>query len=120
MTISQAIERISAVKESQYDVETMVNWLSDCDGKIHEDLRGYHIEHLPFERYDPNEMGKQLLVPDPYSELYVHYLAAQIDYFNNELERFNNAMVMYNVALTDFYDWYTRNHKSVSKTYVRW
>lgn len=120
MTISQAIERIGAVKDSQYDVETMVGWLSDCDGKINEDLRGYHAEHCALERYDPNRMGQELLVPDPYSELYVKYLGAQIDYFNNELERYNNSMVMYNVALSDYYDWYARNNKVVTKTYVRW
>ena len=59
---------------------------------------------LPIPPYDIRQPDRPLLVPDPYSELYGHYLAAQIDYLNGETTRYNNAMVRYNTALSTYAD----------------
>lgn len=51
------------------------------------------------------------MVPNPYDDLYIKYLMAQVDYHNAELARYNNSMVMYNIALSDFANWYNRSHR---------
>lgn len=122
MTILEAITQIQAVKENQYDDETIVRWLSDVDGIIWNEVIKWHegsedIEHGP---YDPAEdMDTVLMVPEPYSDVYIKYLAAQVDYYNAELARYNNSMIMYNVALSSFADWYNRNNAPKQDSIIR-
>ena len=82
------------------------------------DEDGYTVE-IPHGPYDPEQdMDTVLMVPEPYSDVYVKYLAAQIDYHNAEFARYNNSMVMYNMALTAFADWYNRTHMPLQNNYI--
>jgi len=70
--------------------------------------------------YDPEkDMDTVLLVPEPYSGLYVKYIAAQVDYYNGEIGRYNNSMVMFNMALAQFIDYYNRTNMHRQDNYVR-
>jgi len=70
--------------------------------------------------YDPaKDMDAVLLVPEPYSGLYVKYIAAQVDYYNGEIGRYNNSMVMFNMALAQFIDYYNRTNMHRQDNYVR-
>ena len=60
-----------------------------------------------------------LLVPEPYSELYLHYLCAQVDFHNAETLRYANSMQMFSAALTQFANWYNRTHMPMQRSYVR-
>lgn len=114
MKISEAIAQLRSIKENQYDDETLVRWLSDVEGRIYEEVIKWHedtddIAHGP---YSPDgDMDTALMVPNPYDDLYIKYLMAQVDYHNAELARYNNSMVMYNIALSDFANWYNRSHR---------
>jgi hypothetical protein len=55
-------------------------------------------------------MDTELLAAFPHDGLYVHYMAAQIDYHNGEFDRYNNGMVMFTVAYQAFADAWMRNH----------
>lgn len=74
----------------------------------------------PPERYTTATPGDTvLIVPDPYSELYVHYLMAQIDYHNAEMARYTNSMSMFGASLSEFSNWYNRTHLPIQRAYVR-
>lgn len=60
-----------------------------------------------------------LLVPDPYSELYVHYLAAQVDYSNAEMLRYGNSLSMFAAALEQFANWFNRTYMPIQRNHVR-
>lgn len=122
MTISEAITQLQAVKENQYDDATIVRWLSELEGKLYEDTIKWHTdgENVPHGRYGVDtDMDTVLMVPEPYSDIYIKYLMAQVDYHNAETERYANSMVMYNVALDAFTSWYTRNHQPLQPNFVR-
>lgn len=53
--------------------------------------------------YDKN---KDLLVPEPYSNIYITYVAAQIDFHNKEFNSYNNGMQQYNTELEEFLKWW--------------
>lgn len=122
MKIIEAITQSRDVKPSQYSDDVYVRWLSDLDGRIYEEVIKLHentddITHGP---YNPDEdMDTVLMVPEPYADVYVKYLAAQVDYHNAEFARYNNSMVMFNMALYAFSSWYTRNNMPKQKHYVR-
>ena len=114
MTVGQAIARIRALKPNPYPDEQLVGLLYGLDLSLCHELLGWHeappkppaqgsgVPTIP--PYDIQQPDRPLLVPDPYSELYGHYLAAQIDYLNGETTRYNNAMVRYNTALSTYAD----------------
>ena len=122
MTIGEAIERIDRLKENQYEKEDKVKWLSDLDKSLidivfskHEDSE---VEYSPYEESE-NADEIVLLVPDPYSELYISLLNYKIDYFNGEYERFNNAAMMYNLQLQDFMNYWNREHKPLQENSIK-
>ena len=122
MTISEAITQLQAVKENQYDDETLVRWISDLEGTLYEDIvkNDEGSEDIPHGRYSVDtDMDTVLMVPEPYSDIYIKYLMAQVDYHNAEMQRYTNSMIMYNVALDAFAGWYNRNNMPLQPNYVR-
>lgn len=51
-----------------------------------------------------------LLVPFPYTDMYLFYLSAQIDLGNAEIAKYNNNKQLFNNAYLTFSDYYTRTH----------
>ena len=122
MTISEAITQLQAVKENQYDDETLVRWISDLEGTLYADIVKNHegSEDIPHGRYSVDtDMDTVLMVPEPYSDIYIKYLMAQVDYHNAEMQRYTNSMIMYNVALDAFAGWYNRNNMPLQPNYLR-
>ena len=122
MTISEAITQLQAVKENQYDDETLVRWISDLEGILYEDVVKNHegSEDIQHGRYSVDtDMDTTLMVPEPYSDIYIKYLMAQVDYHNAEMQRYTNSMIMYNVALDAFASWYNRNNMPLQPSYLR-
>ena len=115
MTINEAM---SAAKDFlqgyEYTDTQAFKWLNECEQHVWEDvLKHYDIEGM--ERppaYDLNTDGNMVLsVPEPYSMLYVHYIAAQHYYWNREYTGYANAREQYNGLLNDFAGKVTREHK---------
>lgn len=112
MTINQAITRTRALKKTQFDDDALIGWLSDLDGMIYSELTKWHAsdEENVMPRYDQDtDTETKLLVPEPYTDLYVTYLAAQIEFAQGDFTRYNNSMVMYNMRLQQFANTYNRN-----------
>ena len=113
MTISQAIERIDGLVHNTYSQEEKVQWLSMVDVSVMEQLINTHEDPpvTSFAGYDPGApLDTVLLVTEPYSELYIHWLEAKIHYYNGEYGRYNQAMAMYNAAFTAYESHYNRTH----------
>lgn len=112
MKVKDAIEKTNQLKANVYSEENMSQWLSE--------LENYAIESV-FNRAEGNDFPlvkysyeddeeKDLMIPDPYSEIYIYYLAAKIDYWNKELDSYNNNMSMYNASYSSFAAKYRREH----------
>lgn len=113
MTINEAIGKLRDIKPTQYTNDVLVGWISEVEQKIWHESICWHEETngTPPWPYHPEEdLDTVLLIPEPYSNVYIRYLEAQIDYHNGELVRYGNSMTMYNVALSEYTDWYNRTH----------
>lgn len=121
MRVNEAIEILDKLRPNQYKIPQKLRWLSDLDGKIFEDVYLTHEdnEFEGFEKYTQDDMSKELLIPEPYTEIYEHYLSAQIYYNNNEMARYSNAMIMFNNALAEFEAWYNRTHKPIPNIRIK-
>ena len=110
MTIQEAIARIDDLKPNAYDVPHKMSWLSEVDGKIYNEVISYHDDDTTWQPYDVTTT--ELIAKEPYSELYIYYMAAMIDYWNGDTQRYNNDMQMFNDAYRGFTDNYIKKHKS--------
>ena len=118
MTIIEAISRVDNVKPNSYTQDEKIKWLSEIDGTIKAEIIDTHEdgENVSFSGYtEDTPVTTELLVPAPYSELYIHYLEMQIDYANNEYGKYNNSVMMFNTSYTAFEKYYNREHMPLSR-----
>ena len=123
MTVAEAIAAVDRLKENQYTNEDKVRWLSDLDGNLmnivfkkHED--NPYTEWKPYDLYEDGGDTAELLVPEPYANLYVSYLSYKIDFHNGEYERFNNTAMLYNTELQDFCNYWKQSHLPITKAKI--
>ena len=68
-----------------------------------------------FEGYDQDTtLARTLLAPEPYTDIYRHYMAAQMDIANRETGEYSKDMALFNGAWQTYCDWYNRRHMPIS------
>lgn len=115
MTIQEAIARVDDEKPNTYKESTKIKWLSDIDGRLYHEIVKTHEnpDNIGWEGYnDDTDLSTVLIAPDPYSSLYVNYLAAQIDYANGEFTRYNNDRNAFNEGYQAFADYWNRTYRT--------
>lgn len=112
MKISEAIARVDSLRPNQYGKDMKMQWLSEVEGTIVDNvLNRSEGNDISFEKYDyETDNEKELLVPDRFCDLYLHYLIAKIDYHDNETESYMNDVTMYQASYDAFAAWYIRTH----------
>lgn len=118
MKILEAITKIDALKPNTYNQSEKIKWLSTLDGIVKKEIIDTHegADGIVFNGYDDNvNLETEMLVSDPYSDVYLRYLEAQIDYANGEYGKYNNSMSMYNTAYSAFERFYNRTHMPKGK-----
>ena len=113
MKIIEAINQIDSMKHNTYSQDNKVAWLSRLDMMVFNHIIKTHEGDATFTGYD--EVTKlhetELLVPEPYDEVYLRWMEAQIDYYNGEYEKYNNAIEMFNTVFNSYQNHYNRTHK---------
>ena len=119
MKIKELLDHVDALKPNQYTYGQKILWLKALDGIIWNKIKQFNGE-LSNSEPDPEDYTEgqmnstELLLTDPYTEIYTWYVFAMIDVNNGETLRYENDMVMYNTVLNDFLSAYTRD--SIAKT----
>ena len=118
MTILEATQQVDALRHNTFSQEDKIRWLSQVDALVYQEVISTHEEGKVFEPYDAQTPLEQpLLVPHPFDELYLHYLEAQMDYYQGEADCYNRSMGMYQAVLTAFTNYYNRTHLPKGQTY---
>lgn len=115
MKINDALSRVENLKPNDYSKDNKIGWLSELDLQIKTEVLDTYegSENISFSGYtDETSEETELLVPDPFSEMYIHYLNAKIDYYNGELKNYNTNITMFNTVFDNFRAHYSRTHKS--------
>ena len=121
MTIISVINHLDAVKPNGYSLTEKIKWLSTLDGIVKTEIIDTHEggENITFKGYTENtDMTTELLIPQPYDEVYIRWLEAQIDYANGEYGKYNNSITMYNTAYAAFERYYNRTHMPITKKFT--
>ena len=116
MTVIEAINKVDALKPNTYLPEQKVGWLSRLDALIKLNIIDTHEggEDITFTPYDADSDDAVLLVPAPYDDIYLRWLEAQIDYYNNEYAKYNISATAYNNCYEEYANYYNRTHMPLS------
>ena len=117
MTAGQATEQAEALRPgNDFSDELKQNWLRQCDAR----LRSSIVERSSTEDFDAVgadvnwqdglAYDTQLLAPEQFSPLYVHWICAQIDLALGETARATNELQMYSDYVQEFAAWMRRKH----------
>lgn len=112
MTLMGAINHIDAIKPNAYSQTEKIKWISTLDGMIKKEIIDTHEggEKIEFNGYQAGDLGKDLLVPSPYDDVYIKWLEVQIDYANGEYGKYNNSIMMFTSAYSTYEKYYNRTH----------
>lgn len=119
MKIIEAINQLDALKPNTYSGSEKIVWLSRLDAMIKKNIIDTHEGgDVTFTGYDEGtDQSTELIVAEPYDEMYLRWLEAQIDYANGEYERYNNSVDMFNTVYTEYKKYYNRTHTPKSKEF---
>lgn len=118
MTIQEVLERLDSLKYNTYTDAEKIAWLDRLDRTVKAQVIDTH-EGAAIPTFDGYTAGTAietaLLIPAPYDEAYIHYLAAQIDFANGEFDKYNAEITMYNTFYSAFTAAYNQTHMPVTR-----
>ena len=115
MKVIEAINEVDNLKANMFTLQDKIKWLSRLDLRIKEQIIDKYEynegeEEVTFSGYGPDDTEAELLVGEPYAEMYIHWLEAQIDYNNTEYDGFNAANAMFESVYSSFRNAYNASH----------
>lgn len=120
VTIERIIKRADELMPGNtYSNDIKYKWLSDVDSRVadliirkSEEGRGFW-----FNGYDKDSAGNtELLIPEPYSDAYVHYIHSQIYFYNHDEARYQTSYSAYHAAFQNYAEHYNREHMPIGHT----
>ncbi len=108
MKIREAITQVDDLYANAYSEEDKIKWLQEIENKIYREVVLTHENEVEMTDFSDDE--NELIAPIPYDSLYINYIIAQINKFNNETVRYNNAMTIFNQEYYEFANWYNRTN----------
>lgn len=116
MKLRETIRQVNELKANAYTEDTLTGWIMELENYVIEDIfnraEGMNYEPVTYS-WEEND-DQELMIPDPYSEVYIHYLCTKIDYWNREMDSYNNSVSMYNAAYQNFANRMRRKYKPKS------
>jgi hypothetical protein len=117
MKIKEAIDRADELSPNAFSQDLKRIWLSTLDHLIYEKIILTHEGHenVTFAEYgeDTDLFETDLLVPEPFTEIYVYWLKAKMDEANGEYTAYIDDRQQYNTLYSDFSAWYNRTHMPI-------
>ena len=104
MKIKDAISAADALRQNAIPEETKYGWACALDADIADHME-VPTQHTVFPQ------DAELLMPPPHDRIYVLYLCAMIDFFQNDAEMYQIDLSAYNTEKQEALSWWIRNHR---------
>lgn len=99
MTVTEAIQRADSLRPNPFTEQEKFQWLSELDGKIAREI----LKKEDFSPYAYSDDGtRELLADNAYTDIYLFYLCAMIDFFSRDYGEYNNSMLLFNSVFEQF------------------
>lgn len=117
MTIQEAIRQLDEIKPNAMSPWLKIKNLTTVEQLIHSEVLMRHV-HTPAQAEQPEyteetDPQTELIIPEPYSDVYVKWLICEVDWQNQEYGRLNVDRAHFENAWDTMADWYTRTHRPI-------
>lgn len=125
MTVAGIIEQYNTERPNNIEDSLKIDWLKRLEQTIVDVIIRRHQGAPTDEELDEHlayfNINSDLLVPEPYDEVYFYYLDQRIAQNNNDTKRYNMASSLYNNAMLTYQQKYNREHMAltVAKNLIR-
>ena len=109
MKVSEAIQQVKMEKPNGYSDTHCTVFLNEIEAIIQEFLGVPRKDWVEYRWEDSQQ--QDLIVPEPYSQIYISYLKAKIDYAQEEYESYGNNQAIYEDDMKNFKAWAIREGK---------
>ena len=112
MKVAEIIAAIDELRPNEYSASMKTKWLSECEGTIVDEvLNRAEGNEIEFEGYDyETDQEKETLLPDRFADIYLHYIRAKIELYDDETTNYNNAVAIHQASYAQYAAWYRRTH----------
>lgn len=105
MKVEKIISVFDAIKENEVSYDTKLVWLNEVDGRV-----ACEIHKQKAEQYRALVGGEdELMLPEPYSRMYILYLGAMMAFLVGEYSLYNITMLEYEAAFSEYARYVIRN-----------
>jgi hypothetical protein len=128
MKAQEILDNFNAMRPTDNSDETLLGWIKELDMLVMEEIIKKHeinegdIAYKEEEDFDINKwfddwgMNSDLLIPEPYTDLYIYFLDTKEKYRVNDMNTYNRVVVLYNNAYLTFQQYYNRTHMPLQGT----
>ena len=114
-TAADIIAIVDERNPNQVSEDTKLKWLAQTEQKIYNTvvLRCTGAEEITPMEYE-SDMSAQttsLIIPEPYTDVYVYAIEMHIHETNGDIDRYNNSRIQFEDALNDFDKYWIRTHR---------
>lgn len=122
MTINEVLDEVDRIaKNNSIDRNQKIKWLDRLDRSIFNDLLQYKKDNIEtFDGYDvDDDEDTELLAVEPYDELYVYYVLAQINLVQQEVKYYNNNIAVYEEKYRNYRNFINRTYRSKGRNFIK-
>ena len=114
MTALEVMSEVGFYSPNTLDEALKYKWLSSVEMHAREILNSYETDknHEIRTLSPETDADEELVVPGPYSELYRHYMLAQLNLLYGDTAKYNVFAQLYETALNEFRLWCVRTYRS--------
>ena len=109
MTITYLLNKIKDEKPNSFGDARLIAFINEIEADVADQL---NIDPVPVYQDTDESKASTLLVPEPYSKLYISYVKAMVDYANEEFDSYANNQAQHVQDFRDFVDWVVRTKQS--------
>lgn len=118
MTVQEIIQRVKSIKQPADDIDNLlIQYINDAEWKVKREIvdRAEDAGDYPFSGITEADRDKEMLAPDPYAKLYIHYCVWQLEIRDNNALSANNASARFEEAWKELAAYWRRMHIPVHK-----
>ena len=111
MNLRELLVEVDQLRPNAFADAEKIRMVNTVEGRIYIDiLSKYEGEEPVFIPFAEGQEERELVVPVPFTDVYVFYLISMVDFYNGDSNKYNDSMILYNDAWENYAAHYLQTH----------
>ena len=111
MNLRELLVEVDQLRPNAFADAEKIRMVNTVEGRIYKDiLSKYEGEEPVFIPFAEGQEERELVVPVPFTDVYVFYLISMVDFYNGDSNKYNDSMILYNDAWENYAAHYLQTH----------